>query len=134
MNFHRVYSGELLSCQPKELVKDSILGIRLLAPMCSSRASTSASRSSAVSFLPEKANDICVRVNPLVSGITHQDQTEVIRQRKEKVNNVGEMPRSKHRLGITWVGRLSFSLRLINNLGYYRELEGDKAGGHGVEG
>ena len=66
--------------------------------------------------------------------MTHQDQTEVIRQRKEKVKRVGEMPRSRHRLGITWVGRLSFFLMLINNLGHYKELEGDKAGRHGVEG
>ena len=57
-----------------------------------------------------------------------------MRQRKEKVKRVGEMPRSRHRLGITWMGRLSFFLRLINNLGHYKELEGDKAGGHGVEG
>ena len=27
-----------------------------------------------------------------------------------------------------------FFLGLINNLGHYKELEGDKAGGHGVEG
>ena len=66
--------------------------------------------------------------------MTHQDQTEVIRQRKEKVKRVGEMPRSRHTLGITWLGRLSFFLMLNNNLGHYKELEGDKAGRHGVEG
>ena len=32
-----------------------------------------------------------------------------------------------------WEGYLFF-LMLINNLGHYEELKGDKAGGHGVEG
>ena len=158
------------------MVKDSVLGIRLLAPMCSNLASTwaylkwgkfasnnsslnlsnfktdshhnissksksvntkqnlvftSASRSAAVSFLPEKDSDIwmwyvktwslsncfncwpctrsqwtwltCVRVSPLVSGMTHQDQREVMRQMKEKVKRVGEMPSIRQRFGITFI-------------------------------
>ena len=44
----------------------------------------------------------CVRVNPLVSGMTHQDQTEVRRQMEEKVKRVGEMPNIRHRFGITF--------------------------------
>ena len=44
----------------------------------------------------------CVRVSPLVSGMTHQDQTEVRRQMEEKVKRVGEMPIIRHRFGITF--------------------------------
>ena len=48
----------------------------------------------------------CVRVSPLVSGMTHQDQREVRRQMKEKVKRVGEMPNARHRLGITLVANV----------------------------
>ena len=45
----------------------------------------------------------CVRVSPLVSGMTHQDQREVRRQMREKEKRVGEMPNARHRFGITSV-------------------------------
>ena len=48
----------------------------------------------------------CVRVSPLVSGMTHQDQMEVMRQTKEKVKRVGEMPNARHMFGITLVAKI----------------------------
>ena len=46
-------------------------------------------------------------MSPLVSGMTHQDQTEVRRQMEEKVKRVGEMPKAKQRFGITLVASMS---------------------------
>ena len=48
----------------------------------------------------------CVRVSPLVSGMTPQDQMEVMRQTKEKVKRVGEMPNARHMFGITLVAKI----------------------------
>ena len=56
----------------------------------------------------------CVRVSPLVSGMTHQDQIEVRRQMREKVKRVGEMPNIRQRLGITLVANVNVWTNLLS--------------------
>ena len=62
----------------------------------------------------------CVRVSPLVSGMTHQDQIEVRRQMKEKVKRVGEMPSIRQRFGITLIVKVNvWREKIIVSIGMY---------------